>query len=72
MQYELVQVRSLTTLNNTSTQQRQTVKQGWKLGNAIQEASQLIATRDGRRILTANTGTTITEQNFICHLGLSN
>ncbi|MBW4511095.1 MAG: filamentous hemagglutinin N-terminal domain-containing protein [Scytonematopsis contorta HA4267-MV1] len=66
MQYEIVQVRSsLTTLNNTSTQQ-ESVQRGWKLGDAIQEASQLITTSSGRLMLIANTGATISEQNSIC------
>ncbi|BAZ08431.1 filamentous hemagglutinin outer membrane protein [Calothrix sp. NIES-4071] len=70
IQYEVAQVRAVGLNNNIQSAYKNSSNSNgsWKLGDLIQEASQLIVSKDGRLLLKAiNNGAVESSQNLTCH-----
>jgi large exoprotein involved in heme utilization and adhesion len=70
IQYQVAPVRAIVSNNNIQSRQKNTFNSNyaWKLGDSIQEASQLVVSKDGRLLLKAtNNHAYGTSERLTCH-----
>ncbi len=69
IQYQVAPIRAVVLNNNIPSGQKNTLNSdgSWKLGDPIEEASQLVVSKDGRLLLKAiNNDAYRTSQNITC------